>query len=142
MVYFKDHEKTVEDGTVLSWIMQGHSDRPEGKANLRFTLQVRFVRNQYGRRGIVLDQAQTDVPDEIKLTALQPNDMDMYKGQVVWLAGYNGMVVEFEGDLYLLFQVLMLGFEEGVGGWIYFHSFLPEQFGGGDIVYSERQFLE
>lgn len=142
MVYFKDHEKFVEDGSVFTWMMKGRPDRPEGEANICFTLQVRFVRNQDCRRGIVLDQEQTDIPDEIKLIALQPNDVDMYKGQVVWLAGYNGLVVEFEGDLYLLFQVLMLGFEEGVGGWIYFHSFLPEEFGGGDIVYSEKQFLE
>lgn len=141
MVYFKDHEKFVADGAILSWTMQGRPGRREGKANLRLTLQVHFVQNQYRRRGIVLDQRQTDVPDEIKLTALQPNDLDMYKGQVVWLAGYNGMVVEFEGDSYLLFQVLMEGFEERVGGKIYFHV-LPGQFASGDIVYSERQFLE
>lgn len=142
MVYFKENEKSVEDGILLSWVMQGHPDRPAGKAKLRFTLQLRFVRSYDGRNGVVLDQTGTCIPDAIKITALQPEDITMYKGQVVWLAGMNGLAVEFEGDIYLLFKVLKEDFNEGHRGKIYFYSFLPEQFGGGEIIYSEKQWLE
>lgn len=134
MVYFTSHRKTVTDGAVLEWVVQG---RPGREANIKVRLQVNFVALPDAHEGITLDVV-TD--DAISITALQPAyDTTQHHGQVVWLKGYNGVVLEFEGDTYLLFKVESV--EPGLEGDIYFHI-LPTAFGDGDIVYSERQWLE
>lgn len=139
MAYFPDHEKTIQDGTTLTWVMQG---RPGRDANLKFSLCVRFIELPEGRYGVILDQEQTDIPGEIDVTYIQPEDIAIHKLQVVFLAGMNGLFVKFERDYYHLFSVVAGSVQVGVQGKLYFHTYLPEEFGTGEIVYTEKQWLE
>lgn len=139
MAYFSDNKKIILEGTTLGWVMYG---RPGRDAHLRLSLQVRFVRLSDGRYGVVLDQNGTLVPDDIDVTFIQPEDMTIWKGQVVFLAGMNGLYLQFEGDYYQLFSIVRGSVVPGVQGKLYFHTYLPVDCGEGKIVYTEDQKLE
>jgi hypothetical protein len=136
-MYHGENRFDVPNGTIVSWTMQG---RPGRNAGLKITLQARFVVLPDGKRGLALVESGTTVPDGVVLTAYQPLDMANDNGRTVWLAGGNGLVAEFESDMYELLRVEEAHSESGV---LYFHSWLPEGLGGdGQIVYSDDQFLE
>ena len=134
-----DNRKATSEAAILHWRMQG---RPGRKANLEFTLKVHFVELQDGRRGLVLDPAGSQVPEALTVSCFQPWDIATNNiGQVVWLAGMNGLMVEFEGDDYHLFQICEGSVTPHVGGDLYFiYPPLPAE--SGNLVYSEEQFLE
>jgi hypothetical protein len=134
MVYFKDHKKAVQNGAVLTWKVQGQRD-----ANLELKLQLEFVVLPDARHGVALLQTRTSIPGGMKVTALQPNDMVHHQGRTVWLLGYNGLAIEFEGDTYPLFKVESV--DPNRGGNIYFYL-LPREYGDGMIAHSEDMWLE
>lgn len=139
MAYFIGHEKVIQDGAILNWVMRG---RPGRDADLTFSLCVRFIELPDGRSGVVLDQGSTHVPDEIDVTCIQSEDIALHKGQAVFLEGMNGLFVKFERDYYQLFTVVRGSVRSGIEGKLYFHTFVPAPFGNGEIVYTEAQWLE
>lgn len=134
-MYKPDSLREVAQDSVFHWTMQG----PEGRnANLEFALQIHFVSLPDGTKGFILG-IDTILPDEIEVHGLAGSDSVSYKGRVLWLKDHNGLAVTFEDEIYPLVVVEKVNES---GGKLYFHSYLPKEFGDGQIVLDESQWLE
>jgi len=134
-MYRSGNRRLVPQDSVLRWILQG---RPGRNAGLELVLQVRFVTLPSGRKGLILMESGTVIPDEVELSGMSPSDTTVYKGKVAWREG-GGMVVLFEGDVYDLLKVEAVRPDDGM---LYFHTWPPEGMGGGEIVFTDDQNLE
>jgi len=134
VVHRPENEKWVSDGMAFDWTMQGRDF-----FDIPFQLQLCFVQLPDGRQGVTLGEG-TSLPIEIETTSFQPEDVTVHHGRIVWLKGMNGLAVEFEGDLYSLFEIVEVS--AGVGGKLYFHFMSGEldPAGKGEVVWSEEMF--
>lgn len=137
MVFHANNQRRVPQGAMLQWVMQG---LPNQNANKPFTLGIEYVRLPNGKTGIALDPNTTILPADIDVYGRE-YDVTIRQGRVVWLTGMNGMMVSFEGRHYVLIQIMDVkdDLSEGI---LYFHIYPPVEYGGGDIVYSNKQHLE
>lgn len=135
-MYLVKNQRVVAQGMILNWTMQG---RPGRNANIPFALQINFVRTENGKEGIILDMSGTKLSAGIDVSGMSGFDTMIYKGQVLWLKGYNGLCVTFEGDTYPLIKIEEVGEKEGV---LYFHVYPPLEFDGGDLTLDDRSSLE
>lgn len=131
-MYFPNHKKVVINGQVLHWIMKF-----DGRDDLEIPIQIQIVTKKFQRFLAISFGEKTNLPEEIEIeSALRP--IIIHHGKQYWIKN-DSVMLDARGELYNLFNVEEVAES---GAILYFHSYLPEEFGGGVIIYDSRQYLE
>lgn len=126
-MYIPNNSKLVKAGEVLNWSLV------DGKKELPIRLQIMTTKTPKDGFAITLGR-QTRLPRGVKI---ESTGVQNYRGRRYWPKSIT-LVLVHRRKHYILFypQDTHPAFPR-----LYF-TYLPEEFGGVPIVYSESQFLE
>jgi hypothetical protein len=119
-MYFADHLKLVSSGMSLSWII-----KDEQNGDVPFSLFVSFVRNGI-LKGIKIDPEKSNFPDTLTISTGHAHGLNL-----VWRGTVSIM---HQGHWYELFEIKEVA-RDGESGRLYFHAFVPKEFGGSGEVF-------
>lgn len=128
MSYIFKNSRIVTNGQILKWTLKF-----DGRDDLEFPIQIQVVTKKVGRFWAVGLGDETKLPDSCEIdNHMLP--LVMHHGKQFWIQ-HDTLFLLYE-ETYKLFEV-----EEVMDGGavLYFHSYLPEGFGSGVIVYDPNQ---
>ena len=129
---FKDNKKIVKKGQVLHWILKF-----DGREDLEIPVEIEIEIGQLldGTLGLTLGP-KSNLPIEGEVTGLiRPHQL--HHAKLYWVKN-DSMTLEY-GETFYLFNVEEITPDSAT---LYFHAYLPAEFGGGVIIYDSRQYLE
>ena len=131
-MYFPNRKKVVNNGQVLNWVMKF-----DGMEDLEvpITIEIAIGKLPNGSFGLTLGP-KSNLPETAEVVSLiRPHQL--HHAKLYWIKG-DTMALEY-GEHYLIFVVEEVFADSAT---LYFHAYLPKEFGGGDMVYTSTQHLE
>jgi len=132
-MYIPNRKKVVAKGQVLHWTIK--FDGRDG-LEVPISIEVKIDQLPNGAFGLTLGP-NSNLPINSEVVALfRPHNL--HHAKLYWIEKDN-MMLEYGGETYWLFAVEELTADSAT---LYFHAYLPAEFGGGVIIYDKLQNLE
>ena len=131
-MYIPSRKKVVANGQVLHWTLTF-----DGREDLKIPveIQIEISKLPSGEYGLTLGP-KTNLPENGEVAGLiRPHQL--YHAKLYWVKN-DSMMLE-HGETYYLFNVEEVTLDSAT---LYFHAYLPVEFGDGKLFFDPRQNLE